>query len=147
MHLALNSGIPVPAPDGFYFVFRTGVPMFRKFDSSGRLVLERHIEGVELDETVNTLPTQWPRRAASPGGALMPLVPPVVRTAAVDAAGNLWLAFTVTPHVFVYDPAGEKVRVVRLEAAGAITPAGLFFAHTGRLLVAPGCYEFNPARR
>ena len=147
VHLALNSGIPLPAQDGYYLVFRAGVPAFRKFDSSGRLVFERHMEGVELDDTVNSLPTQWPRRAASPGGTTLPLVTPVVRAAAVDGRGNLWVSFTVTPNVYVYDPSGEKIRVVRLQAAGTILPSGLFFSHTGRLLVAPGCYEFNPGTR
>jgi hypothetical protein len=147
VHLGLNSGIPLPAPGGFYFVFRAGVPAFRKFDASGRLVFERHIEGIELDGTVNNLPTRWPRRPSSPGGALMPLVQPVVRSAAVDAGGNLWVSFAVSPHTFMYDPAGEKVRVVRLEAAGTVTPSSLFFSHTGRLLVAPGCYEFEPRPR
>ena len=148
VHLALNSGIPLQARDGgFYFVFHAGVPVFRKFDPSGRFLFERHIEGIELDETVNSLPTRWPRRVPSPGGELLPLVSPIVRTAAVDARGNLWLSFTGTAHNYVYDPAGDKARVVRLQAAGTLAPSGLFFSHTGRLLVAPGCYEFNPGRR
>ena len=37
---------------GFYFVFQAGVPMFRKYDGGGRLVFERHIEGVELDRAI-----------------------------------------------------------------------------------------------
>jgi len=147
VHLGLNSGIPLRETDGFYFVFRAGVPAFRKYDLSGRLVFERHIEGVELDETVNGLPTEWPRRTPSKGGGTKPFVPPVVRAAAVDAGGNLWVAFTVTPHAYVYDTAGDKVRVVRLQAAGTVAASSLFFSHTGRLLVAPGCYEFNPLRK
>jgi hypothetical protein len=144
VHLGLNSGIPLPTRDGCYVVFRAGVPAFRKFDGSGNLVFERHVEGVELDETVNTLPTSWPRRAPAPGGAAQPFLPPVVRTAAVDEAGRLWIAFTVTPHVYVYDQEGEKIGVVRLEAAGTVAPSSLFFSHTGRLLVTPGCYVFDP---
>ena len=46
LHLALNSGLPLVDPQGgFFFVFQTGEPIFRKYDDAGRLVFERHIEG------------------------------------------------------------------------------------------------------
>jgi hypothetical protein len=39
LHLALNSGIPLVDPaGGFFFVFQTGEPMFRKYDAAGQLV-------------------------------------------------------------------------------------------------------------
>ena len=86
LHLSLNIGLPLVDPTGgFYFVFQTGRPMFRKYSADGTLVFERHIEGVELDGQVQALPTTWPKRAA---GAL-PLVSPLVRTAAVDPDGRL----------------------------------------------------------
>jgi hypothetical protein len=33
---------------------------------------------------------------------------------------------------------------VQFRAAGMLEPTSLFFAHSGRLLVTPGCYEFQP---
>ena len=39
VHLALNGGIPLASPDGgYFFVFQQGLPVFRKFGSTGRLV-------------------------------------------------------------------------------------------------------------
>jgi hypothetical protein len=143
VHLGLNGGIPLPAPDGFYFVFLAGVPVFRKYDKGGALVFERHIEGVEIDPVIAGLPTEWPRRKGA-DDALIPVIPPVVRTAAVSADGRLWVSFVAVPLTYVYDAAGEKVRVVRFEGAGTLSPASLFFSRNGRLLVAPGCYEFSP---
>ena len=142
IHLALNCGIPLFNPrGGFYFVFQAGRPLFRKYDASGVLVYERHIEGVELDPILMSLPTKWPTR--SDRGQTIPLVAPTVRSAACDATGRLWVAFTSTPVIYVYDQSGEKARVVSLRGAGAIPPGHLFFAPNGHLLVTPGCYEFN----
>lgn len=143
VHLGLNGGIPLPAADGFYFVFLAGAPVFRKYDARGALVFERHVEGTELDPVVAALPTEWLRRKGT-DDALIPVIPPVVRTAAVDGQGRLWISFVAVPVTYVYDGDGEKVRVVRFEGAGTLSPASLFFSHTGRLLVAPGCYEFAP---
>jgi hypothetical protein len=144
LHFALNTGLPLVNPrGGFYFVFQTGVPVFRKYDASGKLVFERHVEGRELDETLASLPGQWPTRRA--GDRQIPVVPPVVRTARVDAGGRLWLSFAPVPFTYVYDGEGEKVRVVQFRGAGLVSPSSLFFAPTGRLLVTPGCYEFDPA--
>jgi len=142
LHLALNSGLPLTDPSGdLYFVFQTGVPMFRKYTRDGHLLFERHIEGPEVDPLVQALPTAWPRRRVAPGGEL-PLVLPAVRTAAVDPDGRLWIALTV-PYTYVYDRTGEKIRTVQFRGAGVVMPTGLFFATRHRLLVAPGCYEFD----
>ncbi|HOC16707.1 MAG TPA: hypothetical protein PKK95_00475 [Vicinamibacterales bacterium] len=143
VHLGLNSGMPLPAPGGFYYVFLAGVPAWRRYDETGRLVFERHIEGRELDAIVAALPTEW-RRRRTKDERLIPVIPPVVRTAAVDGRGRLWVSLVGAPVTYVYDADGEKARVVRFEAAGALSPASLFFSHTGRLLAAPGCYEFAP---
>jgi hypothetical protein len=143
LHLALNIGLPLVDPTGgFYFVFQTGQPLFRKYSADGTLVFERHIEGVELDGQIQALPTTWPRRAA---GAL-PLVSPLVRTAAVDADGRLWVSL-MTPFTYVYDRNGDKTRTVQFEAGGVVSPTNLFFTRRGRVLVTPGCSEFEPAKR
>jgi hypothetical protein len=140
VHLALNIGLPLVDPTGgYYFVFQTGAPMFQKYDAQGALVFERHIEGIELDASVVSLPTVWPRARE---GAL-PIVPPLVRTAAVDARGQLWVSL-MTPFTYVYDTHGEKTRTVQFHAASLLSPASLFFTPQGRLLVTPGCYEFVP---
>ncbi len=142
VHLALNSGLPLVNPQGgYYFVFQAGVPVFRKYDANGRLVFERHIEGRELDPLLAALPTTWPSRSIG-RGRTVPIVPPTVRSATVDPDGYLWIALTV-PYVYVYDPDGEKVRTLRLRAAGVIQPTSLSFPGPGRLLVTPGCYEFR----
>ena len=142
LHVALNSGVPLVDPrGGFFFVFQTGEPLLRKYDDDGRLVFERHIEGREIDEFVATLPTRWPRRQTSDGE--LPLVSPTIRTAAVDRAGNLWVAFVV-PYTYVYDRDGDKVRTLQFRAAGITAPNSLFFGPKGRLLVTPGLYEYIP---
>lgn len=140
LHLALNAGIPVVDPSGgFYFVFMAGQPMFRKYDAKGELVFERVIQGREVDPMVAVIPDRWPRRSASE----LPLVPPVVRTAAVDGSGRLWISF-IQPITYVYDAGGEKIRTVQFRGAGIIAPSSLWFTGTGKLLVTPGCYEFLP---
>ena len=48
------------------------------------------------------------------------------------------------PYTYVYDRDGEKIRTVQFRAAGIMSPGSLFFGHKGRLLVAPGLFEFNP---
>ena len=142
VHLALNSGIPRLAHDGsYYFVFQTGVPMYRKYDARGTLLFERHVEGPALDAMINAMPTTWPRRTHD-RGVTLPFIPPTVRTAAVDRAGNLWIALSV-PVIFVYDPNGEKIRTVRLRAAGILQPSSLYFPDRRRMLVAPGGFEFT----
>jgi hypothetical protein len=141
LHLALNSGMPLVAPDGgFWFVFQTGEPVFQKYDREGRFVFERHVEGREIDDLIGRLPTTWPKRRTSEGE--LPAVTPTVRTAATDREGNLWIAFVV-PYTYVYDRDGDKIRSVQLRAAGLLSPSGLFFGRNGRLLVTPGLYEFS----
>jgi hypothetical protein len=138
LHLALNSGIPIADRNGgFYFVFSAGQPMFRKYDSRGELQFERVIQGREIDPVVAAIPDRWPRRAAGE----LPLVAPVVRTAAVDESGRLWVSF-VQPITYVYDVNGEKIRTVQFRGAGIIAPSSLSFTGDGRLLATPGCYEF-----
>ncbi len=142
LHLALNVGFPVVDPTGgFYYVFVAGRPMFRKYDSNGRLLFERHVEGIELDDYLASLPTRWPTRRVA--DRELPLVLPAIRAAAVDPTGQLWISLS-QPYTYVYDPQGDKVRTVQFRAAGTVSPTSLFFTRDGRLLVTPGCYEFDP---
>ncbi|MBI4265542.1 MAG: hypothetical protein HY657_14310 [Acidobacteria bacterium] len=141
VHLALNAGLPLADPTGgYYYVFLGGRPMFRKYAADGRLLFERHIEGPELDETIAVLPTVWPRRRVE--DRELPFVQPTVRAAAVDERGRLWVSLSV-PFTYVYDARGEKIRTVQFRAAGLVNPTSLFFPGDGRLLVTPGCYEFD----
>lgn len=142
LHLAFNSGLIVLNPEGgFYFVFVAGVPIFRKYDAGGKLIFERHIEGVELDEYMRDRPTAWPRRKTAEGE--LPIVRPVVRAAAADASGSLWISLDV-PFTYVYDRGGDKQRVVQFRSAGIIAPTNLSFTTAGRILATPGCYLFDP---
>jgi hypothetical protein len=141
LHLALNIGLPLADPHGGYdFVFQTGVPLFRKYDAEGHIEFERHIEGPELDRAIQALPTTWPERTTEAG--TYPLVTPLVRTAAVDPSGRLWVSLTA-PYTYVYDRDGTKIRTVQFQAGGIVSPASLFFTPGGRLLVTPGCLEFS----
>lgn len=143
LRLAFNAGLPAPIPGGgFYFVFQTGEPRFRRYDAAGALVFERAIQGRELDALVQSQPTTWPKRPGVAGPEL-PVVRPIVRVATVDTRGHLWISFTV-PFTYVYDLDGEKVRTVQFRGAGLLTPTSLFFTHDHRLLVTPGCYVFRP---
>jgi len=141
VHAALNVGITLLNPKGgYYFVFLSGVPMFRKYDPAGTLVFERHIEGVELDPYVAKLPTTWPRK-----GGDIPIVPATVRTAAVDPDGNLWISLAA-PYTYVYDASGDKRHTLQFRGAGIISPTSFFFTRDRRVLVTPGCYAFDAAR-
>jgi len=145
LHLAMNAGLPLVDPTGgFYFVFFAGRPMFRKYSADGSLLFERHIEGLELDGWLTSMPTEWPARRIA--DREVPFVTPTVRAAAVDGTGHLWIALNV-PFTYVYDPQGDKVRTVQFRAAGTIMPTSLSFSRAGRLLVTPGCYEFDPGVR
>lgn len=142
LHIAMNAGLPLVDPTGgFYYVFITGTPVFRKYDQDGTLRFERHIEGVELDAFIDAQPRRWPRRRVQ--DREVPFVTPALRAAAVDARGRLWISLGV-PYTYVYDAQGDKIRTVQFSAAGTISPTSLSFAPNGRLLVTPGCYEFNP---
>jgi hypothetical protein len=141
LHLALNAGLPLVDPTGgYFFVFQAGVPVFRKYNASGQLLFERHVEGVELDDYLRRLPTVWPPRRTQDGD-LVPVVPPTVRTAGVDRQGNLWISLMV-PFTYVYDRSGDKVRTVQFKGADILMPNSLFFTKDGRVLVTPGCYAF-----
>lgn len=140
VHLAMNAAIPLVRGDGgFYTVFLAGTPTFRQYDARGVLLFERSIQGREIDALQQTMPRVWPRRMVE--GTEVPVVEPVVRAAAVDADGQLWVALTA-PVSYVYDNMGEKIRTVEFRAAGVISPTSLSFAPSGRLLVTPGCFEF-----
>lgn len=145
VHLALNAGLPVLNPrGGLYFVFQTGEPRFRKYDASGALVFERVIQGSEIDPLLASLPTSWPIRGKT--GRELPLVPPVVRAARVDADGHLWVSFVV-PYTYVYDADGDRVRTVQFATTGRMAPTSLSFGPGSRLLVTPGCYVFDGVAR
>ena len=112
-------------------MFLSGVPMFRKYDAAGTLVFERHIEGVELDPYLERMPTTWPRRR---GQTEIPLVPAMVRTAAVDRgrqpvdlAGG---ARTPTSTI----ASGDKRRTLQFRGAGIIAPTSFFFTRDRRVL-------------
>ena len=141
VHLALNSGLVVPNPaGGFYFVFLSGVPQFRKYDDKAQLIFERHIEDVELDRFIQALPTTWKRHKTEDGE--IPLVLPSVLAAAADRRGNLWIS-TAVGVTLIYDGNGEKRRVVQFRASsGTLAPTAMSFTSGGRLLVTPGCYAF-----
>lgn len=140
VHVALNLGLVLTIPDGgYYYVFLSGIPMFRKYDTLGKLVFERHIEGAQVDPYLRNLPTTWARRR--PSSDEFPLVFPTVRAAAVDPDGHLWIALAV-PYTYVYDSDGDKRRTLQFRGAGILTPTRFFFTKNNRVLVTPGCYEF-----
>ena len=60
----------------------------------------------------------------------------------LTATGNLWVSFLI-PYTYVFDQAGEKIRTVQFRAAGMLAPTSMFFNARGRLLVTPGCYQFE----
>jgi hypothetical protein len=138
----MNAGLPLVDPTGgFYYVFITGRPIVRKYSDTGAFVFERHIEGTELDGLLESQPTRWPRRRVQ--DREVPLVTPVIRAAAVSPTGELWISLGV-PFTYVYNTDGDKVRTVQFTGAGLISPTSLSFSRTGKLLVTPGCYEFDP---
>lgn len=110
--------------------------MFRKYDRSGALVFERHVQGVEVDPFLQTMPTTWARQRNQ-----WPLVQVSVRAAGVDPDGRLWISLAL-PYTYVYDAQGDKARIVRFRAAGVVSPTSFFFTHDRRVLVTPGCYAF-----
>lgn len=141
VHTAMNAGLPLVDPTGgFYYVFIAGKPIFRKYSAAGTLVFERHIEGRELDVVLENQPTRWPRRRVQ--DREVPLVTPVVRAARVSPSGELWVSLGV-PYTYVYNTDGDKIRTVQFSAAGMVSPTSLFFSRSGKLLVTPGCYEFD----
>ena len=142
LHIAMNAGLPLVDPTGgFFYVFITGTPLIRKYGPDGTLVYERHVEGRELDDYLAAQPRKWPRRRVQ--DQEVPFVSPSITAAAVNARGELWISFAV-PYTYVYDKDGDKIRTVQFHGAGLINPTSLSFAPSGRLLVTPGCYEFDP---
>ena len=140
LHLAHNAGLPLADPTGgFYFVFITGRPMFRKYSPDGTLLFERHIEGLEVDAFLAAQPTKWPRRRIE--DREVPFVAPVIRAAAVSPRGELWISMAV-PYTYVFDAQGDKIRTLQFYGAGLISPTSLAFSRSGTVLVTPGCYEF-----
>jgi hypothetical protein len=138
VHAALNVGVVLLNPKGgYYFVFLSGVPTFRKYAASGALIFERSIQGVEMDPYVGKLPTTWPRSRGN-----IPVVPAMVRTAAVDPDGNLWISL-VAPYTYVYDASGDKRHTLQFRAAGVIAPTSFFFTKDRKVIVTPGCYTFS----
>jgi hypothetical protein len=141
LHAALNIGLPLVDPTGgFFFVFQTGEPMFRKYDSGGRLVFERRIQGREIDDFVSRLPSLWPKRDSASGE--IPFLAPTIRTAAVDPSGRLWTSFA-EPITYVFDAEGDKIRTVQFRGAGPVSPNHISFDERGRMLVTPGLYVFD----
>jgi hypothetical protein len=140
LHLAHNAGLPLADPTGgFYFVFITGQPIFRKYSADGTLLFERHIEGTEIDAFLDAQPTVWPRRRID--DREVPFVAPAIRAAAVSPKGELWIS-TAVPYTYVYDRQGDKIRTVQFYGAGLVGPTSLAFSRSGTVLVTPGCYEF-----
>jgi hypothetical protein len=141
LHAALNIGLPLVDPtSGFFFVFQTGEPMFRKYDARGRLVFERRIQGREIDDFVSRLPSLWPKRDSASGE--IPFLAPTIRTAAVDPSGRLWTSFA-EPVTYVFDADGDKIRTVQFRGAGPVSPNHMSFDEKGRMLVTPGLYVFD----
>lgn len=141
VHRALNVGLPLEIPGGgFYYVFISGTPMFRKYDAEGAMVFERRIQGVEVDAFLDPLPTTWERRERAKN--VFPVVPVSVRAAGVDPEGNLWVSLAV-PYTYIYDERGEKTRTVQFRGAGILSPSSFFFTASNRVLVTPGCYAFE----
>jgi len=141
LQTALNIGLPLVDPHGgFFFVFQTGEPMFRKYDASGRLVFERRIQGREIDGFIGRLPSLWPARSST--GGEIPVVTPTIRAAAADASGHLWISFA-EPVTYEFDADGDKIRAVQFRAAGVISPNHMSFDDTGRMLVTPGLFVFE----
>jgi hypothetical protein len=91
-----------------------------------------------MDRPLRSLPTTWPRLA----GGEFPIVTAMIRAAAVDPAGNLWISLAA-PFTYVYDSAGDKRRTLQFRAAGIVAPTGFFFTRDGRVLIAPGCFAFE----
>ena len=141
LHATLNVGLPLVDPKGgFFFVFQTGEPMFRKYDARGRLVFERRIQGREIDDFVSRLPSLWPKRDSAAGE--IPFLAPTIRTAAVDSSGHLWASFA-EPITYVFDADGDKIRTVQFRGAGPLSPNHMSFDEKGRMLVTPGLYVFD----
>ena len=137
LHLALNAGLPLIDPTGgFFYVFLTGQPMFRRYDANGKLLFERHIEGREIDDLLAAQPTKWPTRRIE--DREVPFVQPMIRTAAVDPQGQLWVSMIV-PYTYVYDPRRQGAHRPNSAPTGVVGPTSLFF--TRGEFCDPGCCD------
>ena len=98
LHIAMNAGLPLADPTGgFFYVFITGTPFIRKYDSKGTLLFERHVEGRELDEYLAAQPKRWPRRQVQ--DKEVPFVTPSIRAAAVNDRGELWISLAAAVYL------------------------------------------------
>ena len=139
----MNAGLPLVDPTGgFYYVFITGRPIFRKYSDAGALVFERHIEGRELDVVLDSQPTRWPRRRVQ--DREVPLVTPVIRAAGVNPRGRALDLAGRAVHLRLQHRRRQGAHgAVQRAPASSARPA-CSSAASGRLLVTPGCYEFDP---
>jgi len=141
VHATLNIGLPLIDPrGGFFFVFQTGEPVFRKYDAQGRLLFERRIQGREIDAFVGRLPNMW--LARKPDSTEIPFLAPTIRTAAVSPTGHLWVSFS-EPVTYEFDGDGDKIRAAEFRAAGVVSPDHMAFDEQGRMLVTPGLVIFD----
>ena len=142
LHIAMNAGLPLVDPTGgFYYVFITGRPIFRKYSATGALVFERHIEGRELDVVLESQPTRWPRRRVQ--DREVPLVTPVVRAAGVEPDGRAVGVAGRAVHLRLRHRRrqGPHRAVQRRRHHQPDQPV---LQPQRQLLVTPGCYEFDP---
>ena len=128
LHLALTAAFRSRSAGGFFFVFQTGVPVFRKYDAAGQLVFERRDPGPR-DRRARRRPADEVAARARPSDGELPLVTPTIRTAAVDPDGSLWIAFVV-PFTYVFDGDGDKIRTVQFRGAGIVRRTACSSART-----------------
>ena len=107
LHLAHNAGLPLADPTGgFYFVFMTGRPAFRKYSARRESCSS---SGTSKAPRSTRCSTRSPRsgRAARVEDREVPFVAPVIRAAAVSPDGELWISLAV-PYTYVYDASGRQ---------------------------------------
>jgi hypothetical protein len=146
LNLALNSGLPLVDPTGgFYYVFLTGEPMFRKYDAAGKLVFERHIEGREIDDLVATQPDDVADETGGRSrGPFRSADRPHRRRRSARSAVDIAASFRTPTST---TRTATKRGTAQFSARAVISPTSLFFTRGGHILVTPGCYEFDPNRR
>ena len=105
------------------------------------LVYERHIEGPEIDRYLAAQPTRWPTRRVD-DRELPRSRPPCVRLPWMRVGLSDFADGTLHPMCTTLRVTSAEV--IQFSAAGVISPTSLFFTKDGRLLVTPGCYEFDP---
>ena len=109
-----------------------GEPAFRKYDGNGTLIYERVVRGARS--------IRWSPRFRIGGRAAkcgeLPLVAPMVRTAAVDRSAGC--GFPSSCRFRMSTTRAAKIRTVQFRGAGIVSPSS-WFSETGRVLVTPGC--------